>query len=194
MTESHNMGAVAAAGTGGGMAATSAGGGVHSSDNLPPPAPFQNARRFVPPTSNPTGYMNLTDEEYGYHQQNTAYQTQPQGAYQEYNNNSEYDYQQQQQQHPEYAQHEYQQDYRNEYGQQQQDYIPHHDYVNEYQHEGSTNGGSAAANGAGYQQAYYHTSSNVTSPTLTNTVPAALNDPYRQQLKPDQIEQKPNAA
>lgn len=181
MTDNHNLGAVGGAGVGAGLGmAGAAGGAMHSSDNLPP-SPFQHARRFVPPTSNPTGYMNLTDEEYGYHQNNPNYQQQ---GYQDYNNvaavgGSEYDYQQRS--HPDYSQ-DYQQDYHH-----QGEYIPHQqDY--DYQHDGMV------AGGAYQQQGYYNhapAGSNVTSPTLTNVTP---NDGYRQQLKPDQIEQKPNAA
>lgn len=185
MTDNHTMGAGAAAAT-----------VMHATENQAPSSPFQHARRFVPPTSNPTGYMNLTDEEYGYHQQNTnAAAYQPQG-YQDYNNAStasEYDYQQHSHQgdysqQGDYPQHEY----RNEYPV-QQEYAPH-EYVNELQHEGSV-AGSASVGGVGYQQGYYNHAppgSNVTSPTLTNSVPVM--DNYHAPLKPDQIEQKPNAA
>ncbi|KAI9361960.1 hypothetical protein BD770DRAFT_383036 [Pilaira anomala] len=170
--------------TGGGVGMVASNtGAMHSSDNLPPPAPFQ--RRFVPPTSNPTGYMNLTDEEYGYHNgQTNGYQQQQQQQQQQQNYGSEYDYQQQQQQHPEYQQ----QEYRNEYAQQQPDFIPHHEYAN----NDYTNTTTIPTHGAAYGQTYYHTNSNVTSPTLTNVTATGMNDPFRQQLKPDQIEQKPN--
>lgn len=155
-----------------------------TTENQAPSSPFQHARRFVPPTSNPTGYMNLTDEEYGYHQQQNVNGAtyQPQN-YQDYNNNNgsvagdypqhQADYNQQ----GEYAQH----DYHHEYPV-QQDYAPHP----EYQHEGS------AVGSVGYQQGYYHTQpgSNVTSPTLVNP---PMMDNYHVPLKPDQIDQKPNA-
>lgn len=164
-----------------------AAGAMHSSDNLPPPSPFQHARRFVPPTSNPTGYMNLNDEEYGYHQNANAAAYQPQQAgYQDYNNAPAaagyHDGS-----HPDYNQ-DYQQDYYNQQQHQQQDYVSH-DY----------SGNSVNGNSVGYTQAegaYYNghiPGSNLTSPTLTNAPNAAGAD-YRQQLKPDQIEQKPNAA
>lgn len=174
-TENHNMGTGGAA-AGAGLGMVAAGGAMQSSDNLPP-SPFQHARRFVPPTSNPNGYMNLTDEEYGYHHNNVNYQNQ---GYQDYNNapvvgNNEYDYQQHS--HSDYSQ-DYQQDY---YGQQQS-------HPQEY---GSHDMGVA---GAYQQQGYYNHAapgSNVTSPTLVSVTP---NDTYRQQLKPDQIDQKPNAA
>jgi hypothetical protein len=160
-------------------------GAMHSSDNLPPPSPFQHARRFVPPTSNPTGYMNLNDEEYGYHQNANAatYQSQQQGGYQDYGNtpaaaSSGYH----DGSHPDYNQ-DYQHDY---YNQQQQPQEYHHEYTS---HDGS-NVGYPQAGGAYYNG--HIPGSNVTSPTLTNA--PNTTDGYRQQLKPDQIEQKPNAA
>ncbi|KAI8052560.1 uncharacterized protein B0P05DRAFT_575546 [Gilbertella persicaria] len=93
-----------------------------------PASPFeQHARRFVPPTS---GYMNLNDEEYGYHQTiNTA-----------------------------------------SYPQDHQEYYTQPDYT---------------------AQNYYP--STVTTPTLINTPIVPANGNY-QSFKPDQIEQKPNAA
>lgn len=177
-SDNHNMGVGTVAGAGLGMAA--AGGGMQSSDNLPP-SPFQHARRFVPPTSNANGYMNLNDEEYGYHHNNVNYQNQ---GYQDYNNapvvgHSDYDYQQHS--HPDYSQ-DYQQDY---YGQQQP--------LGEYKPQ-EYDSHDLGVTGAYQQQRYYNQAipgSNVTSPTL---VSAAPNDAYRQQLKPDQIDQKPNAA
>ncbi|GAN03580.1 hypothetical protein MAM1_0043d03035 [Mucor ambiguus] len=150
-------------------------GAMHSTDNLPPPSPFQHARRFVPPTSNPTGYMNLQDEEYGYHQNanvaGAAYQPQ---QYQDYNAGGVYH----DGSHPDYNQ-----DY------QQQEYYNNHEYAaaHDYSADGSVTGGS---NHGGYQQQAYYghaPGSNVTSPTLTNTAPL-------QQMKPDQVEQKPNVA
>jgi hypothetical protein len=154
-------------------------GAMHSSDNLPPPSPFQHARRFVPPTSNPTGYMNLNDEEYGYHQNANVAGYQPQQAgYQDYNNAAAATGYHQDGSHPDYNQ-DYQHDYYNQQQQQQQDYHEYADNsVNSYPQAGG---------------AYYNghaPGSNVTSPTLTN----AASPDYRQQLKPDQIEQKPNAA
>lgn len=197
MTDNHAMGAGAAGAAGavgaGAMAA------MHTTGNQAPSSPFQHARRFVPPTSNPSGYMNLTDEEYGYHQQNTnaaAYQPQ---NYQDYNNASnasDYDYQQHSQQGDYVQQGDYaqqggyaQHDYRNEYPV-QQDYA-HNEYQ---QHEGSVGGGASVVGGTGYQQGYYnHTQpgSNVTTPTLVNAAP--IIDSYHAPLKPDQIDQKPNA-
>lgn len=119
--------------------------GNNTPEHGAPVSPFQHARRFVPPN---TGYMNLTDEEYGYQQNNY-----PQEYHQEHYSPNEpiYDYNANSNayQQP----HQYQ-----DYGYQQpQQPQPQH---------------------------YYQTTSNITSPTLINT-----NAP----LKPDQIEQKPNA-
>ncbi|EPB93104.1 hypothetical protein HMPREF1544_00178 [Mucor circinelloides 1006PhL] len=147
-------------------------GAVHSTDNLPPPSPFQHARRFVPPTSNPTGYMNLQDEEYGYHQNaNVGAGYQPQ-QYQDYNAGCVYH----DGSHPDYNQ-----DY------QQQEYYNSHEYA---AHDYSADGSVTGSNHGGYQQQAYYghaPGSNVTSPTLTNTAPL-------HQMKPDQVEQKPNVA
>ncbi|KAL9537304.1 hypothetical protein MBANPS3_011895 [Mucor bainieri] len=157
MTE--NTAAAGAIGAGAGA------GAMHSTDNLPPPSPFQHARRFVPPTSNPTGYMNLQDEEYGYHQ-NAGAGYQPQ-QYQDYNAGGVYH----DGSHPDYNQDYQQQEYYN------------------YSADGSVTGGSSHG-GYQQQQAYYAHApgSNVTSPTLTNTAP------LHHQMKPDQVEQKPNVA
>lgn len=147
-------------------------GAMHSTDNLPPPSPFQHARRFVPPTSNPTGYMNLQDEEYGYHQNaNVGAGYQPQ-QYQDYNAGGVYH----DGSHPDYNQ-----DY------QQQEYYNNHEYA---AHDYSADGSVTGSNHGGYQQQAYYghaPGSNVTSPTLTNAAPL-------HQMKPDQVEQKPNVA
>jgi hypothetical protein len=169
MTENAaGLGAIAGGGSG----------AMHSSDNLPPPSPFQHARRFVPPTSNPTGYMNLQDEEYGYHQNaNVGAGYQPQ-QYQDFNAGGVYH----DGSHPDYNQ-----DY------QQQEYYNHEYSAHDYSADGSVTG---SHNGAYQQQQYYNhpPGSNVTSPTLTNSAPLPPADVYRQQLKPDQVEQKPNVA
>ncbi|KAF1806020.1 hypothetical protein FB192DRAFT_1348418 [Mucor lusitanicus] len=153
-------------------------GAMHSTDNLPPPSPFQHARRFVPPTSNPTGYMNLQDEEYGYHQNanvgGAGYQPQ---QYQDYNAGGVYH----DGSHPDYNQ-----DY------QQQEYYNNHEYA-AAAHDYSADGSVTGSNHGGYQQQAYYghvPGSNVTSPTLTNSAAAA---PLHQ-MKPDQVEQKPNVA
>ncbi|ORE08004.1 hypothetical protein BCV72DRAFT_261760 [Rhizopus microsporus var. microsporus] len=110
-----------------------------------PASPFQHARRFVPPN---TGYMNLTDEEYGYQQNNY-----PQEYHQEHYSPNEPIYEYNANSSAYQQSHQYQ-----DYGYQQpQQPQPQH---------------------------YYQPTSNITSPTLTNA-----NAP----LKPDQIEQKPNA-
>ncbi|KAI8644182.1 hypothetical protein BD408DRAFT_131997 [Parasitella parasitica] len=148
-----------------------ASGAMHSTDNIPSSSPFQHARRFVPPTSSTTGYMNLQDEEYGYDQNanvaGAGYQPQ---HYQDYNAGDVYH----DGSHPEYN-HDHQ--HYNEYA------------AHDYSADGSGLGGYQ-------QQAFYNHApgSSVTLPTLTSSVPLAPADTYRQQLKPDQVEQKPNVA
>ncbi|KAI8993643.1 hypothetical protein BDB01DRAFT_336785 [Pilobolus umbonatus] len=61
---------------------------IHSSDNLSPSSPYQNGRRFAPPTMNSNGYMDLTDDDHGYYPPVEHNQYQPQ-LYSDYRQNNQ---------------------------------------------------------------------------------------------------------
>lgn len=191
--------AMAEAGTG---AAAAGGAAAHNAND--PSSPFQNARRFVPPTS---GYMNLTDndQEYSYHNnaaavaggaalgagaaygvhQGQEYYNQQGG---EYYHGSQPDYNQE---------YQHQQEYHGDYAHQHPEYAQQHgDYGHQEYYDGSANG---SVQGGYPQQGYYNNNvtavapgSNVTSPTLIND--SAVGQQAYHHNKPDQIEQKPNEA
>jgi hypothetical protein len=76
--------------------------------------------------------------------------------------------------------------YKGDYSPQQTEYSSqqaygHQDYYQQHEYQDPN-----------YQQGYYNTNSNVTTPTLVSSVIPG-SDGYHTQMKPDQVEQKPNA-